>query len=90
MATKKARTSKKVETTFPKGGAIAKRASKIYEGWKKEYREDFKAAHGDAKKIKAAAQKYRKEHGASARKRWGNAMKAAKKHGAARQMALAL
>lgn len=88
MATKKAKSSKKVTVTYPKGGAIAKRASKIYEGWKDEYRADFKAAHGDAKKIKAAASKYRKEHGSTARKRWGNAMKAAKKHSAVRQMKL--
>lgn len=88
MATKKARKTQKVKTTFAKGGAIAKRASKIYEGWKEDYKSDFKAAHGDTKKIKAAAAKYRKEHGATARKRWGNAMKIARKHTASRQTSL--
>ncbi len=88
MATKKARKTRKVKTTYAKGGAIAKRASKIYEGWKADYKDDFKKAHGDTKKIKAAAAKYRKEHGATARKRWGNAMKVARKHTASHQTSL--
>jgi len=88
MATKKARKTLKVKTTFAKGGAIAKRASKIYESWKEDYKEDFKKAHGDTKKIRAAAAKYRKEHGATARKRWGNAMRVARKHTASHQTSM--
>ena len=85
MATKKSKKTRKVETTYAKGGAVAKRASKIYESWKENYKDAFRTAHGDTKKIKAIASDYRKRHGATARKRWGNAMKAARKNTAAKQ-----
>ena len=88
MATKKARKTQKVKTTFARGGAIAKRASKIYESWKEDYKDAFRTAHGDTKKIQAIASDYRKRHGATARKRWGNAMKIARKHTASRQTSL--
>lgn len=90
MATKTAKKTRKagVTTTYAKGGAIAKRASKIYEGMKAEYQKDFKAAHGNSKKIKAAAADYRKKYGATARKRWGKAMKMARQHTASRQTTL--
>ena len=85
MATRKSKKTRKVETTYAKGGAVAKRASKIYESWKREYADDFKHAHGNPKKIKEAAKSYRQKHGATARKRGGNAMKAARKNTAAKQ-----
>lgn len=61
-----------------KAGQIAKRAAKIYEGRKTEYAKQFKAARGNAKKIKAAAAEYRKKYGSTPAKRWGRAMKDAK------------
>lgn len=50
MATRKSKKTRKVETTYAKGGAVAKRASKIYESWKEDYKDAFRTAHGDTKK----------------------------------------
>ncbi len=90
MATRKARKARKtkVEVSYGKPGAIAKRAKRIYAGMKAEYQKDFKAARGDEKKVKAAAADYRKKYGATPRKRWGKAMRLAKRSETSRQTVL--
>ena len=90
MATKKASKARKVKVkvTYGKPGAIAKRASKIYDNMKAEYQKEFKAAHGNERKVKAAAADYRKKYGATPRKRWGKAMKMAKRQETSRQAVL--
>ena len=66
-------------------GEVSKRASKIIERQKKEFAADFKAAHGDKRKIKAAAAKYRKAYGATPAQRRKKAMKLAAKHMSGKQ-----
>ncbi len=90
MATKKAKKGRKakVVVSYDKPGAIAKRAKRIYANMKAEYQQDFKAARGDEKKVKAAAADYRKKYGATPRKRWGKAMRMAKKSSMSKQVAM--
>ena len=71
-------------------GEVSKRASKIIERQKSEFAADFKAAHGDKRKIKAAAAKYRKAYGATPAQRRKRALKLAAKRMTGKQTALKL
>ncbi len=61
-------------------GEVSKRASKIIERQKMEFAADFRAAHGDKRKIKAAAAKYRKNYGATPGQRRKRALRLAARH----------
>ena len=67
---------------------MSKRASKIIERQKSEFAADFKAAHGDKRKIKAAAAKYRKAYGATPAQRRKRALKLAAKRMTGKQTAI--
>ncbi len=69
-------------------GEVSKRASRIIERQKSEFAADFKAAHGDKRKIKAAAAKYRKNYGATPAQRRKRALKLAAKHMTGKQKSL--
>lgn len=69
-------------------GEVSKRASKIIERQKSEFAADFKAAHGDKRKIKAAAAKYRKAYGATPAQRRKRALKLAAKRMTGKQTAM--
>jgi len=69
-------------------GEVSKRASKIIERQKSEFAADFKAAHGDKRKIKAAAAKYRKAYGATPAQRRKRALKLAAKRMTGKQTAI--
>ena len=71
-------------------GEVSKRASKIIERQKSEFAADFKAAHGDKRKIKAAAAKYRKAYGATPAQRRKRALKLAAKRMTGKQTAMKL
>lgn len=69
-------------------GEVSKRASRIIERQKAEFASAFKAAHGDKKKIAAAAKKYRKDYGATPAQRKKNALRLAAKHNSAKQTSM--
>lgn len=76
------------KTTKNNLGIIAKRASKIYDNMKSEYKAGFIKAHGDSKKIKAAAAEYRKKYGSTPTKRWKKAVKMAQNYSSVKEISL--